>query len=109
GGGPFVARVAQHVLDRVADPALLKHVRENGRWLGRRLEALRVRSRQVRAVRGVGLIWGVDVVSTAADVIGRARDLGLLLVSAGEHTIRFLPPLVVTRAELARGLDLFEA
>jgi acetylornithine/N-succinyldiaminopimelate aminotransferase len=32
----------------------------------------------------------------------------LLLVSAGEHTLRFLPPLVITRDELTRGLDIIE-
>ncbi len=44
----------------------------------------------------------------AADVVARARERGLLLVSAGEHTLRFVPPLVITRAELARGLVIFE-
>jgi predicted acetylornithine/succinylornithine family transaminase len=108
GGGPLLAHVALHVVNRLADPAMLKHVREVGSWFGGALHELLERNPRVRAVRGVGLMWGIDVTAVAADVIAQARDRGLLLVSAGEHTVRFLPPLVITRDELARGLKLFE-
>jgi len=109
GGGPFISHVAQHVLARLSDPALLNHVRDMGRWFGDRLAALCESNPRVRTVRGLGLMWGVDVMPAAADVIAQAREHGLLLVSAGEHTVRFLPPLVVSREELARGLSIFEA
>jgi predicted acetylornithine/succinylornithine family transaminase len=108
GGGPFVAHVARHVVERLADPALLAHVTETGEWFGQQLHALRARTPRVRAVRGQGLMWGMDITVPAADIIGKARDAGLLLVSAGEHTLRFLPPLVITRDELTRGLDIIE-
>jgi predicted acetylornithine/succinylornithine family transaminase len=109
GGGPFVAHVAQHVLARLSDPALLEHVHRTGQWFGNQLAALSASNPRVRASRGVGLMWGVDVMPGAADVIAEARERGLLLVSAGEHTVRFLPPLVVSRDELSRGLSIFEA
>jgi predicted acetylornithine/succinylornithine family transaminase len=105
GGGPFVASVALHVLERLADPRLLSHVQENGAWLGEQLHALAKKTSHIRAVRGVGFMWGIDVADAAADVITRARDGGLLVVSAGEHTVRLLPPLVTTRDELAEGLQ----
>ncbi len=108
GGGPFIAHVAQHVLERLADPAMLAHVRETGEWFGGQLSALHARTPRIRAVRGIGLMWGMDVTVPAADVIAKARDAGLLLVGAGEHTLRFLPPLIITRDELARGLDILE-
>ena len=54
-------------------------------------------------------MWGVDVTDPAKDVVGRALDKGLILVGAGEHTLRLLPPLVMTRAELAEGLALLES
>lgn len=105
GGGPFVASVALHVFDRLSDPAMLRHVTENGAWLGEALRALAAASSKVRAVRGVGYMWGIDVTDPAKDVIARALDLGLLVCSAGEHTIRLLPPLVMTRTDLARGVE----
>jgi acetylornithine/N-succinyldiaminopimelate aminotransferase len=109
GGGPFVSSIALHVIGRIADPAFLEQVRESGEWLGSELRALSGRSGRIRAVRGIGYIWGVDVNEPAADIIARARDEGLLLVSAGNHTIRLLPPLVATRGDLAEGLGRFAA
>ncbi|CAA9342993.1 MAG: Acetylornithine aminotransferase, partial [uncultured Gemmatimonadaceae bacterium] len=109
GGGPFVASVALHVAERLADPALLAHVRENGAWLGEALAGVARRTGRVRAVRGVGYMWGVDTHEKAGDVVARALDAGLLLVTAGDHTLRLLPPLVTTRADLARGVGLLEA
>jgi predicted acetylornithine/succinylornithine family transaminase len=108
GGGPFVATVAEHVLDRIAQPAFLATVRDEGAWLGSALSEVAARSGRVRAVRGAGFIWGLDVEEPAADVIARARDNGLLLVGAGEHTLRILPPLVATRDDLAEGLRRLE-
>ena len=106
GGGPFVASVALYVHERLSDPAVLTTVRENGAWLGNALQQLVDRSAKARAVRGVGYMWGIDIVDPAKDVIARALELGLLVCSAGEHTIRLLPPLVTTRADLERGVAL---
>ena len=106
GGGPFIASVALHVFDRLHDPAMLRHVTENGAWLGDALRAMARTSPKIRAVRGIGFMWGIDVTDPAKDVIGRALDLGLLVCSAGEHTLRLLPPLVMTRADLERGVNL---
>jgi 4-aminobutyrate aminotransferase-like enzyme len=50
----------------------------------------------------------VDVMQAASEVVARALDAGLLVCSAGEHTVRLLPPLITTRADLARGLALLE-
>ena len=108
GGGPFVAGVALHVFERLHDPAMLRHVSENGAWLGNALRALAERSMKIRAVRGIGYMWGLDVTDAAKDVVARALDLGLLTCSAGEHTVRLLPPLVMQRADLERGLRLLE-
>lgn len=108
GGGPFVASVALHVVKRLADPALLEQVRDNGAWVGEELYAIMHRTGRARAVRGVGLMWGIDVVEPAAGVVSRAMDAGLLILSAGEYTLRLLPPLVMTRDELKEGLELLE-
>jgi len=108
GGGPFVASVALHVFDRLSDPALLSHVREVGSWFSDQLHGIAQRTGRVRAIRGAGLMWGFDAVEPAGDIIARAREAGLLLVSAGEHTVRILPPLVATRDDLARGLSILE-
>ncbi|MBM4191375.1 MAG: aminotransferase class III-fold pyridoxal phosphate-dependent enzyme, partial [Gemmatimonadetes bacterium] len=109
GGGPFVAHVANHVFDRISDPALLEHVREMEHAMCELLAGVQRRSPKVRAVRGRGLMWGVDVTDPAKDVVARALEQKLLLVGAGDHTIRLLPPLVIGRDDLAKGIEQFEA
>ncbi len=108
GGGPFVAAVGNHVFDRLSDPALLAHVTEQGKFISARLHGIAEQSSKVRAVRGMGFMWGVDVVDPAKDIIGRCMEAGMLVCSAGEHTLRLLPPLVMTRDELERGLQILE-
>jgi len=108
GGGPFVASVALHVLDRLSDPALLAHVRETGAWFGHELGEIAHRTSRIRQVRGTGFIWGLDVMGTAAHVVSEAQANGLLVLTAGEYTVRLLPPLVATKEELARGLQILE-
>ena len=108
GGGPFLATVAQHVVERLSSPALLAHVRENGAWFGQQLQEIAQRTNRIRAVRGIGFMWGIDILGTAAHVVSQALEKGLLLCTAGEYTVRMLPPLVATRDELARGLALLE-
>jgi acetylornithine/succinyldiaminopimelate/putrescine aminotransferase len=108
GGGPFVASVARYVVERLASPALLTSVKENGAWFGRQLEEIARRTGRIRAIRGVGYMWGIDIMGTAAHAIEEARQAGLLVCSAGEYTVRILPPLVATRDELAAGLQILE-
>jgi len=108
GGGPFVSTVAKHVFDRLSDPALLARVRDNGAWLGESLRALAARRDEIRAVRGVGYLWGIDVTRPAAEIVANAREAGLLMLTAGDYTLRLLPPLIATREELAQGLELIE-
>jgi acetylornithine/N-succinyldiaminopimelate aminotransferase len=108
GGGPMVAAVAYHVVRRLAEPGLLESVRENGEWLGEQLSGIARRTGRVRAVRGMGYMWGIDVVEPAADIVQRGWDAGLLVITAGEHTLRLLPPLVIERKDLQRGLEILE-
>lgn len=108
GGGPLVSSVALEVVRRLSEPTLLASVRENGVWLGETLRAIARRTGKVRATRGMGYMWGLDVVEPASAVIQRGWDAGLLVISAGDHTIRLLPPLVMTREELGRGAALLE-
>jgi predicted acetylornithine/succinylornithine family transaminase len=108
GGGPFVASVALHVLERIADPVLLSHVRTAGNWMGGELRAISDRTGRVRAIRGVGFMWGIDVGEPAGEVVARAREAGLLVLTAGDHTVRLLPPLITSQDDLERGLAILE-
>jgi acetylornithine/N-succinyldiaminopimelate aminotransferase len=108
GGGPFLASVANYVLERLGDPEMLTHVDQTGAWFGKRLAELARRNDRIRTVRGIGFMWGVDIAGPASQVVHRAFDAGLLVCSAGDYTVRLLPPLVASREELSAGLAILE-
>jgi len=92
-GGPVVCRAALAVTSRVSDPAFLAHVREMGALLMDRLRALH--SPHLRDVRGLGLMIGVELDTDAGPIISAGWAHGLLLLNAGSHVLRLLPPLIV--------------
>jgi acetylornithine/N-succinyldiaminopimelate aminotransferase len=108
GGGPLVASVALEIVRRINDAELLASIRQNGAWLGEALRGIARRTGKVRAIRGMGYMWGLDVVEKASEVVERGWEAGVLVITAGDHTLRLLPPLVMTHDELGRGTALLE-
>ncbi len=104
GGGPLVSSVALAVLRTISDPAFLERVTALGAHLRAGLGALVERHEGVTGVRGIGLMQGLLLGGPAAPVVARARELGLLVVSAGPDVVRLVPPLVVTEEEIDEGL-----
>jgi acetylornithine/N-succinyldiaminopimelate aminotransferase len=108
GGNPVTAAAATAALKALADPALLAHVREVGDHFRRRLEALATRPLGIRRVRGMGLMLGVELDRPGASVVERCLAAGLLINCTAERVLRFVPPLVVTRAEVDEGFAVLE-
>jgi predicted acetylornithine/succinylornithine family transaminase len=102
GGGALVSTVAHAVVQHIADPAFLTGVKLKGERLGSLLGKL-LSLPKVKEVRGVGLMWGVELNEAAAPYVAQLFEKGLLVTSAGENVIRLLPPLVVSDQEIAEG------
>jgi acetylornithine/succinyldiaminopimelate/putrescine aminotransferase len=105
GGGPLVASVALHVVQRLSDPAFLGGVRRRGAHLAGLLAEL-AGLPSVAESRGIGLMWGVELNVPAAPVVAAALEAGLLTTAAGERVVRLLPPLVISESELEEGVDI---
>ena len=106
GGGPLVASVALDVLRTLSEPDFLASVRARGEHLDAGLERIAKTSSRIKAVRGRGLMWGVELTGPAAPVVTAARERQLLILSAGPNVLRLLPPLVIEDADLDRGLTV---
>ncbi|MDR1067812.1 MAG: acetylornithine/succinylornithine family transaminase [Clostridiales Family XIII bacterium] len=102
GGNPVVCAGASYVLSRI-DEDFLAEVRRKSAVFTERLLSLP----GVTGLSGIGLMLGVALrAGNAKQVVDACREKGLLVLTAGER-IRFLPPLVITDAEIAAGLDIF--
>jgi acetylornithine/succinyldiaminopimelate/putrescine aminotransferase len=97
GGNPVTCAAACAVCEAVTDE-LLAAVQEQQ-------ELVRA---AFPAVRGRGLLLALDVERPAADLVAACLERGLLVSSAGEHTLRLTPPLTITTEELELGLELLE-
>ncbi len=113
GGNPFVCGVALSVCQTLERENILQNVQDRGEQLRTGLKAIAAKyPHHISEVRGWGLINGLELRSeislTAADVVNAAINEGLLLVPAGPKVIRFVPPLIVTEAEVNTALEAVE-
>jgi len=106
GGNPLASAAALAVLDVIDEEGLLKRADEAGRLFREGLEALVEKYAQVLEVRGEGLMIGMVVSGAAKDIVASCREMGLLCCIAGEHVVRFVPPLNVKDDELEEALDM---
>jgi acetylornithine aminotransferase len=110
GGNPFVCGVALSVCQTIERENILQNVEERGEQLRSGLKAIATKyPHQIAEVRGWGLINGLELQAstqlTAADIVKAAIDEGVLLVPAGPKVVRFVPPLIVTEAEVNTALQ----
>jgi 4-aminobutyrate aminotransferase len=98
---------------------LEREVKEKGRHIMKRLEEMKERYEMVGDVRGLGLMIGMELVKDKRGkvpaerqrdkVLRVALDKGLLLLPAGESTVRIIPPLTISRGSMERGLEILES
>jgi acetylornithine aminotransferase len=113
GGNPFVTGVALAVCQTLEQEHLLDNVTERGEQLRSGLRVIAQKYPHLIAeVRGWGLINGLelnsDIELTSSDIVKVAIAQGLLLVPAGPKVVRFVPPLIVTAAEIDQALQILE-
>lgn len=106
GGNPLSSAAALAVLDVIEEERLLEQARKMGTFFMEGLNSFVDKYPQVLEVRGKGLMVGMVVEGSAKDVVDRCRGMGLLCCVAGEHVVRFLPPLTINEDELEEGLEM---
>ena len=109
GGNPVVAAVARVVLRKIGSPPLMANVKKQGGHLRKRLEALNQSLDMFKEIRGKGLMIGAALndqwQGQARHLMEACRQQGVLILQAGPHILRFLPPLNITDEELQTGMD----
>ena len=107
GGNPVAAAAACYVLDTL-DDSFLAQVKEKGDYLRGQIEAMDLPC--LGAVRGMGLMLGIEVKGDKSnkELAAKLVDSGLLILTAGPG-LRLLPPLVITKEEMDKGLAIMKA
>ena len=117
GGNPVSCAAALATVD-LLEGGLVTHAAEMGAHLRQRLMEVMTRQSAIGDVRGLGLMAAVDLVTDRDTrepasalrtlVLDQAFRRGALLLGCGESAIRFSPPLVISRAQIDRAVEIFE-
>ena len=109
GGNPLACRLAHYIVTRLTDPKLQQHVTKQEARFRKHFTRLQERFPDVvREVRGLGLILGLQLNSDPTPIVTAARERGLLVITAGVNTLRFLPPLIISEKEVDEGMAILE-
>ena len=108
GGGPVIAAAAATAVALLSDEKLLAEVRAKGDYLQKALLKLMAGFPVIRQVRGLGLMWGLELAQDGAPLVTACRERGVLVNCTQGNVVRLLPPLIVSTEELNRGLQVLE-
>ena len=109
GGNPLAVAAANAVLDVMLKPGFFEHAQKMSLLLKQKLASVIDRHpKVVSEVRGEGLLIGVKAVVPSGDLVAALRAEKLLTVGAGDNVVRFLPPLIVTEAEIEQSVACLE-
>lgn len=107
GGNPLACRLAHYIFSRLSDPSLQKGVLEKEQVFRQGFQTLQQRFPDfISEIRGRGLILGLQLTRDPAPIVTAARERGLLVITCGINTLRFVPPLIISEAEIREGLEI---
>jgi acetylornithine and succinylornithine aminotransferases len=109
GGNPLACAAVSKVIDLFEEQDILANVNETGVYLYEKLEALTEKYDHIKAHRGIGLMQGLECGMSVNEIINRAIEKGLLLINAGANIIRFIPPLIVSKADVDNMIEIVDA
>lgn len=106
GGNPFVCAAVSKVLDIFEKEQIVEHVKEISVYLERRLEELVEEYDVLEMRRGKGLMQGLEVKGRpVGEIIHKALENGLIVISAGNNVLRMLPPLVIEKEHVDEMIE----
>lgn len=108
GGNPLAIAAAIATMNTVFQESFLVEVQEKADFLKNTLKEKLLELPNVKEIRGLGFMIGIEVNGNVPDILKSLRLSGLIALSAGENVIRLLPPLTATKEELDAGIDIIQ-
>jgi len=105
GGNPLACAAGLAVCRTLLEGGVLEHAKRMGEYLAKGLSECKGRQRIVREVRGIGLLQGMVLDTDAKTVVADCLVRGVLINAAGDHILRFVPPLVITQRDIDKLLE----
>lgn len=110
GGNPFACAAVSKVFDLFEELNIIEHVKETAPYLEQKLDELVEKYDFLSARRGKGFMQGLVVTGRpVGEIVKKALENGLIVISAGSDVIRFVPPLVITKENIDEMVKRLEA
>ena len=108
GGNPLVCAAALAAMQTINEKTLLDNCRAMGAYLTEKLEQLKGKYSFIKEIRGLGLIIGVELAIQGGPLVIKAMERGLLMNCTVGNVLRFVPPLIVNRAEIDEAMTILD-
>jgi acetylornithine/LysW-gamma-L-lysine aminotransferase len=108
-GSPLVCAAGCAAIDVLVEEKLAERAAVLGKYFKDQLEQLQAKYRIVKEVRGLGLMLGMELRYDVLNVILKSLENGVLVLDAGRTVLRFLPPLVIEKAQIDKALAVLDA
>ena len=108
GGNPLVCAAALAAMQTINQKTLLNNCRAMGAYLTEKLEQLQGKYSFIKEIRGLGLIIGVELAIEGGPLVIKAMERGLLMNCTVGNVLRFVPPLIVNRAEIDEAMTILD-
>ncbi len=106
GGNPLACAAVNRVFELFEEGNIIEHVNEVSGYLEEKLEEMIKKYDIVKTRRGKGLMQGLELTIPAQDIILKALQKGLILITAGQNIIRLVPPLIITKKHIEEMAEI---
>ncbi|QKG85655.1 acetylornithine transaminase [Kroppenstedtia pulmonis] len=106
GGNPVAMSAVVAVMKEMMDTTILEQVKQKGEYLEDQLHRQLAGCPLVKEIRGRGMMLGLALTVSAADLVEKAKEKGLLVLVAGSQVLRLLPPLIVTPEQIDKAVEV---
>ena len=108
GGNKLAMAAALETLHIMKETGFLEEVRSKSTILLEQLQLAFQDHPKISAVRGLGMMIGIETSISLSKIVEAARQKGLIILTAGENVIRLLPPLTISREEIQQGIAILK-
>lgn len=108
GGNKLAMAAALETLHIMKEAGFLEEVRSKSDILLEQLQLAFQNHPKISAVRGLGMMIGIETSDSLSKIVEAARQKGLIILTAGENVIRLLPPLTISREEIQQGIAILK-
>ena len=108
GGNPLATAAANATMKIMLQEGVLENCRKIGDYFLLQLKKLQQKHKIIQGVRGTGLMLAAQLNIESGDIVNECLQRGLLIISAGSKTLRFVPPLIITMGDIDQAIGVLD-